>query len=98
MSVDRTLHSKSGVTSKRNVLKRPERIAVMTEAGNFDPENGRPLGLPKTRVKHSKAGQKAKKEVVAEGAEGAAAAPAAAAAAAPAGKEAKKEGKKEAKK
>jgi small basic protein (TIGR04137 family) len=61
MSIDRTLHMTSGVTSKRNVLKRSERIAVMTEAGTFDPEKDNPLGIPKTRVKHSKAGQKAKK-------------------------------------
>lgn len=76
MSVDRTLHVKSGVTSKRNVLSRPERIAQMAENGEFDLDQGSPLGLRKTRVKHSRAGAKAKKEEApAEGA----AAPAAAA-------------------
>lgn len=61
MSVDRTLHMTLGVASKRNVLKRDERIAIMLEDGRFDP-NTSPLGLPKTRIKHSKAGMKTKKE------------------------------------
>jgi len=61
MSVDRTLHIKSGVASKRNVLKRPERIAVLREEGEFDDASS-PLGLRKTRVRVSKAGTKGKKE------------------------------------
>lgn len=80
MSVDRTLHIKSGASSKRNVLSRPERIAQMIENGEFE-DDSCPLGLRKTRVKHSKAGQKAKKEeapAAGEGAEGAAATAAAA--------------------
>lgn len=97
MSVDRTLHMKSGIASKRNVLKRDERIATMAEAGSFDLEKDNPLGIPKTRVKHSRAGHKAKKEEKpAEGAEGAAAAAAPAAEAAKPAKSAKpgKEAKK----
>ena len=67
MSIDRSLHVKSGAARKRSVLKRPERIVVMSENGTFDDETSKVLGLPKTRVKHSKAGHKAKKEEVAEG-------------------------------
>ncbi len=62
MSIDRTLHVKSGGGSQRNVLKRSERIALMTENGDFDPEANSPIGLMKTRVKHTRAGGKAKKE------------------------------------
>lgn len=62
MSVDRTLHFSSAVASKRSVMKRAERIAVMEDNGDFDPEKDSPLGLPKTRVKRSKAGGKSKKE------------------------------------
>ena len=59
---------------------RAERIAQLTEEGKFDPETDSPIGLPKVAVKHSKAGQKTKKEEkpaeaaegAAEGAEGAA--------------------------
>ncbi|NLF29456.1 MAG: small basic protein [Planctomycetes bacterium] len=72
MSVDRTLRIKSGVASSRNVLRRAERIAAMTDKGTFDPEATSPLGLPKTRVKGARkasakpAGEKA---AAAEGAE-----------------------------
>ena len=61
MSLDRTLHMKSGVSSKRNVLKRPERIQIMQDNGRCGPEST-VLSLPKTRVRHSRAGSKAKKE------------------------------------
>ncbi len=66
MSVDRTLHVKSGIAAKRNVLRRAERIAKMTEEGTFDPETDSPLGMRKTRVRHSRVGGKAKKEAKAE--------------------------------
>jgi len=61
MSVDRTLYVKSGVTSSRNVLRRAERIAIMADNGNFDDENGSPIGLPKTRVKSARKASTAKK-------------------------------------
>ncbi len=88
MSVDRTLHMRSGGTQKRNVLSRAERIAMLKEAGEFDPETAKVLGLAKTKVRVSKAGTKSKKEEKpAEGAPGAEGAPAeGAAAAAPAAK------------
>ena len=62
MSVDRTLHIKSGVNMARNVLKRAERIAMMTENDDFDEENSSPLGLRKTRVKTARKFSKAKAE------------------------------------
>jgi len=62
MSVDRTLHIKSGIAAKRNVLRRSERIALMTEEGRFDPETDSALGLRKTRVRHARVGGKSKKE------------------------------------
>lgn len=79
MSMDRSLKLSGGMTRLRSVLSRAERIAQLTEEGKFDLEKGSPLGLPKVKVKHSRAGHKAKKEAAAEGeaAEGEAAAPAA---------------------
>lgn len=90
MSVDRTLHMKSGMTSKRNVLKRDERLVILSDEGRWEEQQG-VMGLPKTRVRHSKAGAKAKKEeaTVAEGATATAAEGAKAAPAAPAAKGAK---------
>lgn len=97
MTLDRSLKVSGGLAGKRSVLTRAERIKILTDEDRFDPEKNCPLGLPKVRVKHSKAGSKSKKEEkVEEGAEGAegAAAPAAAAAPAKEAKEAKGKGKK----
>ena len=69
MSVDRTLHIKSGAASSRNVLRRAERIAAMTEKGTFDPESGSPIGLPKTRVKGARKTSAAKPAAEKTGAE-----------------------------
>jgi small basic protein (TIGR04137 family) len=83
MTIDRTLKVSGGLLRSRGVLSRTERIAELTKDGKFDPKTDSPFGLPKVRVKHSKAGTKAKKVEAAkpEGAEGAeAAAPAAEAA------------------
>jgi small basic protein (TIGR04137 family) len=81
MTMDRSLKDHGGLKGSRSVLTRAERIAKMQEEGRFDPEKDTPFGLPKLRVRTSKAGSKAKKEEApaAEGApaEGAAAAPAA---------------------
>jgi small basic protein (TIGR04137 family) len=79
MTMDRTLKSHGGVAGTRSVLSRTQRIARLIDEGKFDPAANSPLGLPKVRVKHSKAGTKTKKaaeEVSAAGiapAEGAAA-------------------------
>lgn len=76
MTMDRTLKSHGGLAGARSVLTRAERITRMTEEGKFDPAKNSPFGLVKTKVKHSKAGTKAKKEE-APAEEGAAAKPAA---------------------
>lgn len=61
MTVDRTLKVSGGLLRTRSVLTRAERIAHLTEEGEFNPEEDSPLGLPKVRVRHSKAGTKTKK-------------------------------------
>jgi len=72
MTLDRSLKVHGGIIRSRSVLTRAERIAQLTEEGKFDPEADSPFGLPKVRVKHSKAGTKSKKEEkpAAEAAEG----------------------------
>ena len=88
MSMDRSLKLSGGLVRQRSVLSRDERIAQMMEEGKFDPAKDSPMGLPKLRIRHSKAGTKSKKaaeEVPAEGA----AAPAEGAAPAEAAKETK---------
>jgi len=61
MSIDRTLKLHGGLRGTRSVLTRAERIALLTDEGKFDPEFDSPMGLPKVKVKHSKAGTKSKK-------------------------------------
>ncbi|MHC4294338.1 MAG: small basic protein [Planctomycetota bacterium] len=61
MTVDRTLKVSGGLLRARSVLTRAERIAQLADEGKFDPEADSPLGLPKVRVRHSKAGTKTKK-------------------------------------
>jgi len=74
MTMDRTLKVHGGLLRSRSVLTRAERIAQLTEEDKFDPEKDSPLGLPKVRVRHSKAGTKSKKaaeEIPVEAVEGA---------------------------
>ena len=66
MSLDRTLKLKGALSGSRSVLSRAERIARLANEGKFDPEKDNPFGLPKVKVRHSRAGTKAKKEVIAE--------------------------------
>lgn len=61
MTIDRTLKPHGGLVGTRSVLSRSERIAKLLEEGKFNPETNSPLGLPKVRVRHSKAGTKTKK-------------------------------------
>ena len=61
MTMDRTLKIHGGLTKTRSVLKRAERIARLVDEGKFDPEADSPLGLPKTKMRHSRAGTKTKK-------------------------------------
>lgn len=72
MTLDRTLKVHGGLAQNRTVLTRAERIAHLIDEDKFDMESDSPLGLPKVRVKSSKAGTKSKKaeEKPAEGAEG----------------------------
>ena len=71
MSLDRTLKLKGGLRGSRSVLSRTERIAQLATEGKFDPEKDNPLGLPKVKVRHSRAGSKNKKEAqTEEGVEG----------------------------
>ena len=71
MSLDRTLKLHGGLKGARSVLTRAERIAHLIEEGKFDPETDNPLGLPKLRARHSRAGSKSKKAETPEAAEGA---------------------------
>ena len=72
MTMDRTLKSHGGLSGTRCVLTRAERIAMLVEEEKFDPETDSPFGLPKVKVKQSRAGSKAKKVAKEdeEGAEG----------------------------
>ena len=62
MSMDRSLKHHGRLKGSRSVLTRAERIAKMQEEGKFDEESDSPFGLPKLRIRISKAGSKAKKE------------------------------------
>lgn len=74
MTMDRTLKSSGSLKGNRSVMTRAERIEHMIEEGNFDPEDDSPFGLPKLRIRRSKAGAKKKEETPeeVEGAEAAA--------------------------
>ncbi len=65
MTMDRTLKTHGRLTGSRAVLSRAERIAKLIDEGKFDPATDSPLGLPKVRVRHSKAGTKTKKAAAA---------------------------------
>ena len=66
MSLHSSLRTKSGALNQhRNVLKRHERIAKLTELGEFD-ENDSPLGIVKVRSIKIVT-KKKKKEGVGEG-------------------------------
>ena len=66
MTMDRTLKMHGGLARTRSVLTRAERIAKLIDEGKFDPEQDSPFGLPKVRVRHSRAGMKSKKAAAAE--------------------------------
>jgi len=61
MTMDRTLKIHGGLARSRSVLRRDERIQLLAEEGKFDPETDSPLGLPKVKIRHSRAGTKTKK-------------------------------------
>jgi len=61
VSIDKTLKSRRGMSSDRNVLTRAERIAKLTEDDRFKDGKTSPLGLPKVRVEKAVTGKKKKK-------------------------------------
>ncbi|MBT3278558.1 MAG: small basic protein [Phycisphaerales bacterium] len=63
MTIDASLKVKSGLTGRRSVLTRAERIEKMIDAGTFNPEadDASAFGLPKMRTIRPKAGGKKKK-------------------------------------
>ena len=67
MTMDRTLKVHGGLARTRSVLTRAERVAMLMDQGKFDAEADSPFGLPKVKVRHSKAGTKTKKEAAPEG-------------------------------
>ncbi len=92
MSLDPSLRTSGGLSAHRNVLKRAERIAKMTEQGRFDSAKNNPMGLLKTGNRKVGGAKKVAKKEGEAGAEGAAAP--AAGAAAPAAAAAKPAAKK----
>ena len=72
--MDRTLKIHGGLAGKRSVLTRAERIARLTEEEKFKPDSDSPFGLPKVRMRSSRAGRKTKKAEEPKPAEGAEAA------------------------
>lgn len=51
MSLHSSLRTSGALASKRNVLKRSERIERLQSRGKLDPSNKKVLHLPKTLVK-----------------------------------------------
>lgn len=51
MSLHSSLRTSGALASKRNVLKRSERIERLAERGKVDPKQRKVLHLPKTLVK-----------------------------------------------
>lgn len=57
MSIDRSLRSKATLARHRNVLSRPERVAILQQQERWG-EDASPLGLPKVGHRKAKAGKK----------------------------------------
>lgn len=62
MSLDQSLKRGSRLVRARNVMKRAERIAKLTDEDRWD-ETKSVLGIPKTKVPKTVAGRKKKKKV-----------------------------------
>ena len=60
MSIHRSLQTKGALVRSRNVLTRYERILELRKDGKWE-DDADPYGLPKVRVKISRAGKKSKK-------------------------------------
>lgn len=61
MSLDKSLKRGSRLVRARNVMKRSERIAKLTDEDRWD-ESKSVLGIPKTKVPKTTAGRKKKKK------------------------------------
>jgi small basic protein (TIGR04137 family) len=56
MSLDKSLKKGGGLARARNVLSRPERLALLQEDDRWKPENG-VFNLPKTKYRRLAPGQ-----------------------------------------
>ncbi len=56
MSMDKSLKKAGGLTRQRNVLTRPERLALLQEDDKWTPEKG-VYNLPKTKSRRLAPGQ-----------------------------------------
>ena len=66
MSLDRSLKMKDALNRHRNVLKRMERLEVLTDDDRWDEEKDSVFGLPKIAHRKMAAGKKTKKKEEAE--------------------------------
>ena len=62
MSLDRSLKMKDALSRHRNVLKREERLEVLTDEDRWDEEKDSVFGLPKVAHRKLAAGKKTKKK------------------------------------
>lgn len=53
MSIDSSLKIKGGLTGKRSVMTRAERVAALKADKRLDPKDPKVLGLPKTKPTES---------------------------------------------
>lgn len=65
MSIDKSLKRGNRLARARNVLKRDERIGILTDEDRWD-ESKSVMGLPKTKVPKTNVGRKKKKKTTEE--------------------------------
>lgn len=51
MSIDPSLKIKGGLSGKRSVYTRAERVEILKAERKIDPKTGKALGLPKVRIR-----------------------------------------------
>ncbi|MEM9065288.1 MAG: small basic protein [Planctomycetota bacterium] len=51
MSIDSSLKTKGGLTGKRSVYTRAERVEILKQERKIDPKKGGALGLQKVRIR-----------------------------------------------
>jgi len=62
MSLDPSLKTSGGLIKHRNVLRREERIAKLTQSNKFDPDSSDPIHLPKVASRKIATGKKTSKK------------------------------------